>query len=74
MSVTEAGTFKGENPIEKAIAKRIYADFIADCRDDFDRARQEMAKNQRVYEEEISAFSKEEVKAMEAKHGQRWTA
>lgn len=74
MSVTEAGTFKGENPIEKAIAKRIYADFTADCRDDFDRARQEIAKNQRVYEEEIKAFPKEEVKAMETKHGQRWTA
>jgi len=74
MSVTEAGTFKGENPIEKAIAKRIYADFTADCCDDYFRGEKEKEANKKAYEETVAQFPKEEVKAMEAKHGKRWTA
>lgn len=74
MSVTEAMSFKGENPIEKAISERVYADFRADCCDDYFKTLKEQADNKRIYEETVAQFPVEEVKAMEAKHGKRWTA
>lgn len=74
MSVTEAMSLNGENPIEKAISERVYADFRADCCDDYFLGLKEKEANKKSYNETVAQFPVEEVKAMEKKHGKRWTA